>query len=225
MKRICPASEAEVIAEFLKCEYYQKEYQSDRRRYEAVVMSPDLGSDRENALRKALLFRRHRVTWNELPPDVSWFRIQLEPDDMERIRVFPRGHWPKLTTDSSFSIGDVAHNIRHRRFGIDNEDDVIIIHSIARRLRRQWDGSSVLLIGVDDEQPLTILEGNHRIIAAALNSLESICIFRAYVGFSPAMTNCFWYQTTRENMIRHLYRRLRQMRPGFLRELKQRLAS
>ncbi len=225
MKRIRQASEAEVIAEFLKGEYHQKEYHVDRQRHEAMVMSPNLADAEENVLRRELLYRRHRVTWKELPKDTRWFQVELGPEELNRVRVFPRGHWPKMTGGASFGINDVVSSVRDKRFDIETANDVTAIHAIAYRLRQQPDNSSVLLIGVDDEQPLTILEGNHRMIAAALAATDLMSTFTFYAGISPAMTECFWYHTTLENLFRHTWRRLCDLRPALIRDLKQRWAA
>jgi hypothetical protein len=225
MKRIRPASEAEVIAEFLRGEYHQKEYHADRYQHEGIVMNPNLGNPQENATRRELLYRRHRVTWKELPKDIRWFRVELEAEDLDRVRVFPREHWPKIAGGSSFAVSDIVRSIRNRRFAANACDDVTTIHALAYRLRQQRDKRSVLLIGVDEEQPLTILEGNHRMIAAALSSRESITSFTVYAGFSPSMKDCFWSRTTPENLFRHVYRRLRDLQPNLIRDLKQRWAA
>jgi hypothetical protein len=225
MKQIRPATEAEVISEFLKNEFYQKEYHADRHQFERLVLSPDITDEEQNALRKQLLFRRHRVTWKELPKDVRWSLIQLDVDDVERMRIFPRGHWPKLATQSSFAVSDLVRSIRQRMFPADIAEDVTAIQAIAYHLRQQPDRSSVMLIGVGDKHPLTILEGNHRILAAALISDETITEFTTYAGISPSMNECLWYQKSVENMFRYACRRLCDFRPSLLRDLKQRWAS
>lgn len=225
MKRIRPATEAEVIAEFLKGEYHQKEYHPDRSMNENLVMNPDVANEEENRKRRNLLYRRHQVTWKELPKDVRWFQAELDMEDLDRIRVFPRGHWPKIAGNSSFSISDIARNVREREFTGEVSDDVTAIHAIAYRLREQPDKSSILLIGVDEHKPLTILEGNHRMIAAAMVSPEKATSFTTYVGLSRSMIECFWYHTTFENMLRYACRRLLHMNPAILRDLKQRWAD
>jgi len=225
VKRIRAATEAEVIAEFLRSEYHQKEYHVDRRKYEQLVMHPNLANELENEIRRELLYRRHRVTWNELPDNTSWFQVALELEDVDKLRIFPRGHWPKLASESSFAIVDIARNLRRHNFAPEVADDVTAIHAIAYRLRHQDDNSSVLLIGLDDLQPLTILEGNHRMIAAALDSKERVMAFNTYAGFSPSMGECFWYQTTFQNMFRHACHRLRDFQPDLFRALIQRWAA
>jgi hypothetical protein len=188
-------------------------------------MVPDLTDETENQLRRELLYRRHRITWKELPKDVRWFQAELEIGDISRIRIFPRGHWPKMTSDSNFSVGEIARNIRERAFNPEVADDVSAIHAIAYRLREQADNSAVILIGVDDGNPLTILDGNHRMIAATLVSHERLVAFTTYVGLSPSMTECFWYHTTLENMLRYAWRRVVDVQPGIFRDLKQRWAE
>jgi hypothetical protein len=61
------------------------------------------------------------------------------------------------------------------------------------------DGShhgAVLLIGIDENGPLTIIEGNHRMAAASLIAPSDVHDrFRFLCGFSPRMNECCWYQT------------------------------
>jgi hypothetical protein len=55
---------------------------------------------------------------------------------------------------------------------------------------------SVILIAIDEYAPMTIIEGNHRMTAAALGIPDGICQrFRFMCGFSPHMAECCWYQT------------------------------
>jgi hypothetical protein len=54
----------------------------------------------------------------------------------------------------------------------------------------------VLLIGLDESSPLTIIEGNHRMVAATMVSPFIVAErFRFFCGFSPRMTDCCWYKT------------------------------
>ncbi len=78
MKRLRKVSEAQVIAEFLKNEFYQDDFHYDREKYENVVLEPNLDDDLENAIRRALLFRRRGHMWRELPVDTEWWLVQLE---------------------------------------------------------------------------------------------------------------------------------------------------
>ena len=70
------------------------------------------------------------------------------------------------------------------------------MRSVAADLRGKRVPNSVLLIGVDESSPLTIIEGNHRMAAAMLVSPGGVNEqFRFYCGLSPKMTRCCWYRT------------------------------
>jgi hypothetical protein len=83
------------------------------------------------------------------------------------------------------------------------------VQALSESLRQRADRSSILLIGIDEQQPLTILEGNHRLTAAMLASPQIACQrFRFLCGFSPRMTECCWYQTNLANLWRYARNRL-----------------
>jgi hypothetical protein len=81
MKRVRKVGEAEVVAEFLHNEFYQEDFHYDRVKYEKIVLEPNLDDQLENAVRRALLFRRRGHMWRELPADTEWWIVQLETED------------------------------------------------------------------------------------------------------------------------------------------------
>src|SRR5437764_15045940 len=89
MKKVRRITEAEVIAEFLKAEFYHPEFDHDRDKYENFVFEPDLMDETENAIRRALLFRRRATMWREVPDDTQWCEIELDPEYLERVNVIP----------------------------------------------------------------------------------------------------------------------------------------
>ena len=115
MKRLRHVTEAEVIAEFLKNEFYQEEFQRDRDRFEELVLGADVADETGNALRRALLFRRRGHMWRELPPDTQWWEVQIEPQDLDRLRVFPRAQWRKVAS-GNFLLKDIARRIKNEVF-------------------------------------------------------------------------------------------------------------
>jgi len=64
MKKLSRITEAEVIAEFLKAEFYRSEFARDRHKFEPLVYCPNLADRTENAIRRALLFRRRASMWS-----------------------------------------------------------------------------------------------------------------------------------------------------------------
>jgi hypothetical protein len=211
MQRLRHVTEAEVIAEFLKNEFYQEEFHHDREQFEQLVLGADITDEQANGLRRALLFRRRGHLWRELPPDTAWWEVQIEPQDLEQVRVFPRAQWRKVA-DGSFLLRDVVRRIKNTPFRGKTRDFIAKVQAFSYRLRTANDDSAVLLIGVDDQQPVTVLEGNHRLTAALLASPEVLRNrFRVFCGFSARMPECCWYQTNVPNLWRYGRNRARNL--------------
>jgi len=211
MKNLRRATEAEVIAEFLKNEFYQEEFQDDRESFERLVLEADLASQDENDLRRALLFRRRGHMWREVPTDTQWWEVELEPDDLSFIRVFPRAQWRKIA-DHSFLLRDIVTRIRTARFSGSTRDFIARVQALSYRLRAERDRSAVVLIGMDEQHPLTILEGNHRLTAALLAGPAMFSHqFRVFRGLSPHMSRSCWYETNLPNLWRYGQNRLRNL--------------
>jgi hypothetical protein len=211
MRKIARVTEAEVIAEFLKGEFYHPEYDRDRSFFDALVNDPRLTDPAENALRRALLFRRRATMWRELPVDTQWWEVELEPDDVERVSVFPRAQWRDIAR-GNFRASHVAELLRHE-FNPKRPGKLV---SKIRALRTtMWnDGprSTILLIGIDETQPATLLEGNHRFVASLLLPREIMHRrLRIVCGFSASMERCCWYRTTLPNLARYLKNRIQYL--------------
>jgi O-antigen/teichoic acid export membrane protein len=188
-------AEDEAIAEFLKSEFYQPEFDRYRDRFAHIVENPDISNSRENTIRRALLYLRRGRLWRELPPDTEWWEVELHSSDLNRIRVFPRNHWRGLA-EGNFYLADMLDRIRERVGSNSPEQYVAKLRSLSAEMANGVNHGSVLLIGIDDAGPLTIIEGNHRMAAASLVVPDKIhrC-FRFLCGFSPRMNECCWYQT------------------------------
>jgi hypothetical protein len=209
MKKLQRITEAEVINDFLKNEFYQGEFHHDRDRFEPLVLDADTTNECDNAIRRALLFRRRGHMWRELPPDTQWWQIEVEKEDLSKIRVFPRAQWRKVSA-GSFLLSDIVQRIKTQRFRGKTRDFVAKIQSLSYRLRVSKDDSSVMLIGIDEAHPLTILEGNHRLTAALLASPTLLQQrFTIFCGLSPRMAESCWYQTNLSNLWRYAKNRAR----------------
>ncbi|MFB3916829.1 MAG: lipopolysaccharide biosynthesis protein [Terriglobales bacterium] len=210
IRRLRRVAEAEVIADFLKSEFHHQEFLRDRDRFEALVMAADTSNEAENALRRALLFRRRATMWRELPSDTQWWEVELNPAALPNLRVFPRAQWRKVAS-GNFRLGDIVERIRSGRFPGRTRHFASQLLSLSHHLRYH-DGhrSTVLLIGIDEQQPLTILEGNHRLTAAMLASPQIAGNrFRYICGLSPRMNECCWYETNLANLWRYARNRLK----------------
>jgi hypothetical protein len=227
MKKVRPVTEAEVIREFLRNEFHHHDFDRDRERYARFVEDADVNDERANAVRRALFYRRRGHMWNQLPPDTRWWEVRLETRDLDRLDVFARTHWRKIGGRScrlahvvermrngdfsgTYVIGGTAHGgVEVSRVG----DVVTAVKDFSRELAQRNDSSAAVLIGIDDEKPVSILEGNHRFAAALLHSPDLLFRqFRVFYGESPAMTKCCWYGApTAANMARYAAKRWKHL--------------
>ena len=212
MTRIRRVSKEEVIAEFLKNEFYEKQYDGYRDKLGHLVYQPNLTSEQENELRRALLDRRRGKLWRELPADTDWWQVELSPEDLGRIRVFPRSQWLRVAK-GSFNLFEVVELLRGRIASGKSGGFISKIRALSQHLPESVTPSSVLLIGIDQNGPLTIIEGNHRVAAAMLVSPHlALSRFRFFCGFSPRMTECCWYHTDISTLWRYGVNRLKYLR-------------
>ncbi|MGA7216736.1 MAG: hypothetical protein WBX38_00380, partial [Candidatus Sulfotelmatobacter sp.] len=196
-------AEEEVISEFLRSEFHHPEFDEYRNEFDSIVRRPNLKSSRENAVRQALLFLRRGAMWRELPADTQWFEVELTPEDLDRIRFFPRAQWRKVA-QGSFYLTDVVERIRVKLEASTHDRFFDKLRLLAVSVPESLVNPSVLLIGVDNRSPLTILDGNHRMAAALLGpSLSVLGTFRFICGFSPQMTRCCWYSTNVNTLLRY----------------------
>ena len=202
LSRLRRVNENEVIAQFLQSEFYQEEFRQYWDIYADVVTNPDLHSQRQNALRRALLFHRRGRLWREIPADTQWWEVELTPEDVKRVRVFARNHWLRYGAPN-FLLLDMVEKLRSR---MQHSRDPFIakLRSLADEVTQDAEYSSVILITTDGSAPFTILEGNHRMTAAALAAPETLHRrFRFICGFSPRMAECCWYRTDASTLWRY----------------------
>src|SRR5262245_16284463 len=207
MKKLRRITEADVIAEFLRGEFFQKEFDRDRQQFAEVVNHPDLSNAAENQLRRALFFRRRDTMWWELPDDREWWEIELEPADIEQVSVFPRAHWIKLA-QGNFKAAHVAERTRERMEKHAADDLSKKMADICSRPAAASPGL-IIFVGRDEHHPGTLLEGNHRFIASMLAPEKNLLAGARIVGaFSPNMEDCCWYKTSFRTLFRCLKNRI-----------------
>ena len=212
IRTIRRVSEHEVMAEFLKTDFHKPEFTRYQESLGSIVTSPNLTDVVENAVRRALLFVRHGALWRELPAGTQWFEVEIEREELERIRVFPRAQWRKLAARGNFGLTEVAQRIASSDCnGFADEAFLLKIQQLRNRLEEGWQAGAILLIGLNQRGTFTLLDGNHRMVAAMLASPEAFSRFRFFCGLSPKMNECCWYETNvttlaryGTNLVRHL---------------------
>ena len=195
-------SEDEVIAEFLRSDFASPEFHSYQETHHHIVNTPDLDNAEENAKRRALLFIRHLALWKEIPPGTEWFEVQINEADLGQIRAFPRAQWRRLA-HGNFSVTEIAEKVRAKQGRVDSQF-LLKMESIGDQLQLKEHGfSAVILIGLNVNEPLTVLDGNHRLVAAMLASEVSLNKLRFLCGLSPRMAECCWYKTNFRTLFRY----------------------
>ncbi|MEP6755705.1 MAG: oligosaccharide flippase family protein [Chthonomonadales bacterium] len=193
-------TEDEVIAGFLQSEFDKPAYAKYGETLRPIVFSPDFDDEIQCRTRRALLTLNHGALWNELPHDTQWFEVEIQAADLDQLRVFPRAHWV-LTARGRYQIKAVAKRIDRRTSGL-NDSFFLKISRIREAIASEaFVTGPVILIGTDESGPLTILDGNHRLVAGVLEqkteNLKFVC------GLSTNMTQCCWYKTNVFNLVRY----------------------
>lgn len=208
LRVIRPVSEDEVIAEFLKSDFNNSAFDEYQQALHGLVRTPHLDDASENAKRRALLFIRHSDLWRELPPETEWFEAEVRPSNLSQIRVFPRAQWRKLAR-GNFSVTAIVERLRtFRGRNLTEHTFLSKVADMGGSFRHDTAPGAVLLIGLTESQPVTILDGNHRLVAAILASPQTLPRFRFFCGLSPRMTECCWYRTNVATLFRYGTNRL-----------------
>jgi O-antigen/teichoic acid export membrane protein len=195
-------SEDVAIAEFLKSDFHFPAFREYQKALGGIVKNPNSGDPDENAKRRALLFVRHLYLWKEIPRNTEWYEVEMTGEDLANIRMFPRAQWRRVA-NGRFSALEIAEGICRREDQLD-AGFISKLRAIGKRFDAEDPGlGAVILIGVSDTKPLTVLDGNHRLMAAMLTSPLAVRKLRFICGLSPRMTECCWYKTNLVTLFRY----------------------
>jgi len=194
--------EEEVVAAFLKSDARFAGACNHNNGEQQFAYRPNLDNGKENVRRSGLRTSRHIALWSEVPEDTAWYEAIVNQDALEHIRVFPRAYWRKLAR-GNFSITSITMGLRN---GLNLLDAGFAakIRSISRQLTEEEVGAgTVLLLGVNESMPVTVFDGNHRMVAALLSMPYGLSRLRFLCGLSPRMTECCWYRTSLSTLCRY----------------------
>jgi O-antigen/teichoic acid export membrane protein len=196
-----PVTENEVIAEFLNSDLNHPDFR-DLNKVPGLIPEPNQHHANAIAKRHALLLAKRRSLWEELPSKTEWHEVKVNEDALDLIRIFPRSQWRKLAR-GNYSVVRVTEGLRAGRHTLD--DRFLSKIAILGEQLSQGDGKfgTVILLGINEHGPVTVLDGNHRLVAALLSSPAGLSKLRFMCGFSPRMTECCWYKTNPVTLIRY----------------------
>ncbi len=202
VRLIRKTTEEEVIAEFLKSDFSYVGYVECPKVLREMIIRPDFSDASENARRRALFLLRHYSLWKEIPGDVEWYEAEVNEQALEQVRVFPRAQWRKVAR-GNFSITRIVEDFHASRHKVDAKF-FSKIQAIGEQLRRgNREFGAVLLLGLNEENPVTVLDGNHRLVASILSSPEDMRKLRFMCGLSQRMEECCWYKTNFATLFRY----------------------
>jgi O-antigen/teichoic acid export membrane protein len=196
-----PVTENEVLAEFLNSDLNHPDFR-DMDKARALISEPNQHHADAVARRHALLLAKRRSLWGELPSETEWHEVKVNEDGLELIKIFPRSQWRKLAR-GNYSVIRVTEGLRTGQHTLD--DRFLSKMAALGEQLSQGDGKfgTVILLGINESGPLTVLDGNHRLVAALLSSPAGLSKLRFMCGFSPRMTECCWYKTSPATLIRY----------------------
>lgn len=196
-------SEDEVIAEILKSDFSDPRFLKYHDQLREIVRKPNYEDAGESAKRRALFFLRHLALWDELPAGTEWYELEVREEDLDRVRVFPRAHWRKIAR-GNFSITQVAQRIRNgENVIVDGRFMTKIANIRDQMIRTDTSLGAVVLIGLNVRERFTVLDGNHRLVAAMLANPSGVHRLRFLCGLSPRMMECCWYNTDPVTLLRY----------------------
>ena len=138
-----------------------------------LITKPNLQDTAQNRQRRELLYRRRGALLKQIPDSTEWFEVQyLERWHLHQLRAINHRYWTSPGVD-------------------DNE-----LLKVARRMRitlllqpEEW--AAPILWGHTRKGPLTVLEGNNRLVAYAAVRHRLRLGVRVYVGLSGEP--CCWH--------------------------------
>lgn len=109
MKMMRDSSEAEMVFEFLRTEFYSDRFSEQLKKAmnslsidDQILLSANLENKEENALRKELLgefrgYGRNQELFKNFPSQIEWSICSFSKDDLERIKYIDYSYWNELS--------------------------------------------------------------------------------------------------------------------------------
>lgn len=170
MRVIRPSSEPEMVATFLRGELDSPRFGAVVRSVvdERLVLEPDLGDERQNAVRRAALTKLRGYEFRDglfhgFPDDVRWERAALTPDEVLAVRYIEYDYWVELSGGSRLPL-PAAERLRAgiTVFRVPNDGFFELARALATGLLPE-----LIVVGGAGEK-LVVLEGHARLTAFAL---------------------------------------------------------
>jgi hypothetical protein len=155
----------------------------------AIVDVPDTADPDANAYRRRLLgecrgYGQDRNVFEGWPASVAWFRAELSPAEVGRLRYVEYCYWNELSGGSRLP-GDAAESIRAGREVYEQSNERFL--RAAGALRAGVRFPELIVAGGSALGSLTVLEGNLRLTAYLLAPECLPEALEVVAGFAPEL--------------------------------------
>jgi hypothetical protein len=203
IKMIRSASEPEVIAEFLRSEYYILPAKLKRKKYELLLNNPDFMDEYQNKKRKDLLRIIRGDMVDTLPANIDWRLVKLSIDTLKEVNVMDYPTWNYLS-EEKHSLKVAVFNIKKiKKDGFSNAVFLSLEKELNVTVRKIFDIISnglsliefrpILMVASENTTP-TLIEGAHRASALCIiqddNGLDMY--IHAYLGIGNEVKKYKW---------------------------------
>lgn len=175
MKTLRPASEPEVVLQFLRGELESVRFGAKILRClgelgqpVSLLNAPNLSDPEQNRLRSVLLGRfrgygENREMFERFPERLDWSLVRFEEGDLDRVEYLRYCYWDELS-GGTHHAADAARSVRAgvEVYGVSNRPFLD-----GERFLRQGGGFPPLIL-VSDGSRHTVLEGNSRLTVYGL---------------------------------------------------------
>ena len=193
MRHMERVSEAVMVAAFLQAEIGSSHTGGPMLRLleekglsRRVIEAPDLQDPRENEQRAQLLdelrgYRRNVGVFQDMPPDVEWYRAYLDPEEWNRVMYIDYGFWTDFSGGSRF-VRDAVGRLRR---GEPPPEVVARFYRFAAVLQEGERFAEPILLCNPVTEEMVVLEGHNRITAYLLLPAALLREMPVLVGCSP----------------------------------------
>jgi hypothetical protein len=197
MRGLRRASEAEMVALFLRCDLGAARFQAGLRAEleraglpERIVTDPRLEDETENLARRRVLERHHGYgestgLFDGFPSDVRWEWMAIAPQELARVRYVDYDYWVELSGGSRLAT-DAAPLVRAGVAPLGVPGDWAL--NLARPLVEGVRFPPLILVTDGRPDGLVVLEGHARLTAYMLEPRALPPEVEVLVGTSPEMS-------------------------------------
>lgn len=176
MRILRNSSEAEMIHEFLRTEFFSNRFSEQLKKAmsalsmnEQLILSANLGNEDENALRKELLgefrgYGRNKELFENFPSQIEWVVCSFSEEDLTKIRYIDYSYWNELSAGTRSPL-TAAKTVR-KGVTIYGQSTEGFLHT-AKYIENGGSFQNMIFLTADFKS-FVIVEGHHRMTAYAL---------------------------------------------------------